>query len=73
MLYRTFHNVKLNANHQIYTLLYQLERLYTRNGDKLPPVVYVQIDGGSENVNKTVLAMLSLLVAKRVGEFKRLF
>jgi hypothetical protein len=72
VLYRTFHNVKLNANHQIYTLLYQLERLYTKNDDKLPSVVYVQIDGGSENVNKTVLAMLSLLVAKRVGGVRQI-
>ena len=72
MLYRTFHNVKLNANHQIYTLLYQLERLYDKNGGILPPTVYVQIDGGSENVNKTVLSMLSLLVAKRVGGIRQI-
>ena len=72
MLYRTFHNVKLNANHQIYSLLFQLERLYIKNGEKLPSTVYVQIDGGSENVNTTVLAMLSLLVAKRVGGLRNL-
>ena len=72
VIYRTFHNVKLNANHQIYSLLYQLERLYLANQESLPPTVYVQIDGGSENVNKTVLAMLSLLVAKRVGGLRNL-
>ena len=71
-LFRTFHNVKLNSNHQVYTLLSQLERLYNSNGDSLPETVYVQIDGGSENVNKTVLAMLALLVAKRVGGLRNI-
>lgn len=52
--------------------MYQLERLYDSKNNTLPPTVYVQIDGGSENVNKTVLAMLALLVAKRVGGLRAL-
>jgi hypothetical protein len=31
-----------------------------------PDIVFVQIDGGAENVAKTVLAMMELLIAHRV-------
>lgn len=34
--------------------------------------MYVQIDGGPENANKLVLAVLSFLVAKRVGGIQRI-
>ena len=33
---------------------------------KLPETLFVQVDGGAENANKLVLAVLSYLVAKRV-------
>ena len=72
ILYRTFHNVKLNGNQQIYSLLCQLERAYEFNNSNLPETIYVQIDGGAENVNKVVLGMLALLVAKRVGGMRNL-
>lgn len=39
---------------------------------RLPPTLYVQIDGGPENANKLVLAVLSFLVAKRVGGLEQI-
>jgi hypothetical protein len=56
--------LQLNANHQIHCLLLQLERL--KVDGRLPPVLNVQIDGGPENANKLVLAVLSYLVIKHV-------
>lgn len=62
--------LQLNANHQIQCLLLQLERLQVDG--RLPPVLNVQIDGGPENANKLVLAVLSYLVIKRVCGLERI-
>ena len=62
--------LQLNANHQIHCLLLQLERL--KVDGRLPPVLNVQIDGGPENANKLVLAVLSYLVIKRVCGLERI-
>lgn len=60
-------NLQLNANHQIHALLLQLEHSMDPDTGQLPHTLYVQVDGGPENANKLVLAVLSFLVAKRVG------
>lgn len=64
VVYRTFHNVEGGSNLAIHCLLMQLERKQ-KNG-ALPPTVYIQVDGGSENANKCTLAMCELLVARRL-------
>lgn len=66
---RTFHNVRDNANMQLHSLLLDIERVYLEKGF-LPPVLYFQIDGGSENIAKHVYGMIELLVAK--GLFKKI-
>jgi len=32
----------------------------------LPPTIYIQVDGGSENANAVVLALCELIVVKRL-------
>lgn len=61
-VYRTFANVGGGANMAIHTWLLALEVQYVTNGNKLPSVIYHQIDGGSENANKEFLAVCALLV-----------
>ena len=69
-IYRTFHNTYSAANMQIHTLLLALEDAY-RHPYGLPDTVFLQIDGGSENVSKSMIAMCELLVAR--GIVKRIF
>ena len=33
---------------------------------RLPPTIFYQVDGGSENISKTVLYMCELLIVKRI-------
>jgi hypothetical protein len=63
-MYRTFHNVQNGANLQIHTLLKTLESIMRAEKGKLPDTIYVQIDGGSENTAKVVLALCELLIHK---------
>ena len=65
-VYRTYHNVKPGSNLAIYVWLSQLEALMQGNGGKLPDTVYLQIDGGAENANFSLLAIAELLVAKKL-------
>ena len=64
-LYRTIDTVGKSSNLITYCILSRLERFNQKYG-RYPEVLYLQIDGGSENANKTVLAMLELLVIKRI-------
>jgi hypothetical protein len=63
-LYRTFHNLSNCANLQIHTFLLTLEEIYVREGNRLPPTIFYQIDGGSENTSKTVLLLCELLIMR---------
>jgi hypothetical protein len=67
-LYRTFQNIKGTCNLQIHTFLLGLEAALAAATVKgqYPDTVYYQIDGGSENIAKTVLAMCELIVAKGI-------
>lgn len=67
VLYRTFGNVEENANLAIHCILMQLEDRIQRLGT-LPPTINIQIDGGSENANKTLLALCELIVAMRLTQ-----
>ena len=60
-IYRTFHNVRGGGNLSIHCFLRSLEKMET-----IPDILYLQIDGGSENTSKTVLGICELLVARRV-------
>ena len=60
--YRSFSNVVVNANYCVHTWLLSLEEQYKKG--KLPPVLYHQIDGGSENANILYLAICFMLVTK---------
>jgi hypothetical protein len=64
-IYRTFHTIQNCANLQIHTLLLSIEKVLKFEG-KLPPVFYCQIDGGVENTAKVAIAMMELLVIRRV-------
>lgn len=63
-IYRNFNNVQKGADLTIYCILRKLEEFKERNG-YYPEKLFVQCDGGSENANKFLLAMLELLVVKR--------
>jgi hypothetical protein len=64
-VYRTYHNVQLGANAQIHSCLLALEKIMRDEG-RIPDTVFIQIDGGPENISKSVLALCELLVARGV-------
>ena len=64
-IYRSFWNIGGGANLAIHVLLLDLHHRFERDG-KLPPTIYMRNDGGSENSNKTFLAICELLVATRI-------
>ena len=49
----------------IHVILLDLLDRYERDGS-LPPILYLRGDGGSENNNKTMLAVCELMVARRL-------
>lgn len=66
VVYRSFHTVHLTCDPAIYTLLLQLETHVSPVTGNLPDTVYFQIDGGSENANKYMLAVCELLIIRRL-------
>ena len=59
-------SIRKGANLTIYVLLSELRvRRQSHNGEN-PQVLYLQVDKGSENANKYVLACLEYLVAIRM-------
>lgn len=64
-IYRTYPTVKKGSNLTIHVLLDQL-RLWAIKHGRYPTTWYIQVDGGSENANKYVLATLEFLCAKRL-------
>lgn len=64
--YRSFNNIKKGGNLTIYCFLRQLEAWRERHDGKFPEQIYFQVDGGSENANKYVLAFLEYLVSRRI-------
>ena len=67
-MFRTYHTLRNTSDCQIHTLLLTLEQIYKENGNHLPDHVSIQIDGGSENTDKNVLAMCELLVIMRLTQ-----
>lgn len=65
-LYRTLDTVSKGSDLTIYCILSQIEEFRRRN-NYYPETIYLQCDGGSENANQYLLALLELLVVKRVA------
>jgi hypothetical protein len=65
-LYETFANVRNGTNLSITCLLKEIARRAAANNGTLPDVLFVQMDGGPENRNKTMLAFAAFLVSRRV-------
>mmetsp|Transcript_23825 Transcript_23825/g.44243 ORF Transcript_23825/g.44243 Transcript_23825/m.44243 type:complete len:636 (+) Transcript_23825:356-2263(+) len=65
-IYRTVETVTKGANLTLYCILAQLESWKNRHGGNYPEEFYLQIDGGSENANQYLLAMMELLIVKRI-------
>ncbi len=57
-------NVSKGTNVTIYCILRQLESFHIRHGC-YPETLYLQVDGGSENANHYLLALLELFAVKR--------
>jgi hypothetical protein len=64
-IYRSFPTVDADSDFTIYCLLKELSKWTRANNDEYPETWYIQIDGGSENANKYLLAALEWLVIKR--------
>ena len=64
-IYRSFGNIGGGSNLAIHVMLLDLFDRYERD-NKLPGTLYLRNDGGSENSNKTFLAICELLVASRI-------
>lgn len=62
-IYRTFHNVSSNANLSVHCLLKTLE-VVREEEERIPDVLYYQVDGGSENTAEHVFGVVALIVAK---------
>jgi hypothetical protein len=62
--YLTYNNINTGSNLAVHTFLLQLSLRYNESNKKLPDLIYYQIDGGSENANKTILAICELLIAR---------
>lgn len=63
----TMDTVGKSANLTCYCILRSIEMFYEKYG-RFPEIIYIQIDGGSENANETVLALCELLIIKRFGK-----
>ncbi len=71
VIYRSFDNERKDSSLAIHCMLLQIERRLSRDAElnrKSPDTLFSQMDGGSENYNKTTLAIYVLLVA--CGVFK---
>ena len=65
-IYRTLDFVPSKSpNMSIHCILDRIQN-FKRRHNRLPEEVYVQLDGGSEFANETLLGLLELLVAKRI-------
>ena len=65
-MYRTLDHIQLGSNACIYTLLCALEEAFQFSG-KLLKVLYIQIDGGSENANYALLAWMEIIISLDIG------
>lgn len=64
--YRTFNNIRKGGDLTCHTFLCELDKWKKSHNNKFPEELFIQIDGGSENANETVIALCEYLVAKRI-------
>ena len=67
-LYRTANTVTKSASLIINCFLSELDLWTERQQGRMPDIIYLQVDGGSENANKYMLGMLELLCVKRISK-----
>ena len=65
-LFSSFDNVTKDTNMSLYALLSSIEFWAETHFGNYPEEVFLQIDGGPENISTEFLAMLELLVHKRL-------
>jgi hypothetical protein len=65
--YRTVNNIHKGADLTIYCILREIENWFIQHSGVYPEIIFLQIDGGSENANKYVLSMCEYLVTKRLA------
>lgn len=66
-IYSCFNSVDKRANLAIHVFLLELEKWIIGNGGINPEIVFIQVDGDSENANQFFLGMLEFLVHKRIA------
>ena len=64
-LFRTFGTVGKGTNVAIYSWLRELEKIVEEEGE-LPSEIFLQIDGGPENANGTIIALAELMVHRKL-------
>ena len=65
-LYRTWNTVGKCSNLIIHVFLKALEEWIQLHNGQTPDIIYLQVDGGSENANNAFLSMLQLIVNKQL-------
>ena len=63
-IFRTFPTVKKDGNVAIHAFLMALEERYKENNNELPRTLFLQIDGGQENVTLTMFGICELLIVR---------
>jgi len=66
VMFRTFGNSTAGANLAIHTMLLALWEEYQLNG-RLQEVLYVEVDGGSENANQEMKIICNMLIMFNIG------
>jgi hypothetical protein len=70
-MYRSYPHLKNDTNLSVHAFLLHFQNRL-KDDKFLPSTVYVQIDGGPDLANRTFYAVMSLLVARRVGGINKI-
>ena len=63
-IFRTFPTVKKDDNVAIHAFLMGLEERYKEKNNELPRTLFLQIDGGQENVTLTIFGICEPLIVR---------
>ena len=66
-LYHFYDTIHKSSNLVCHVILDVIEKWKERHNGKYPTKIFLNIDGGGENANHTVLALLEQLVSKRIA------
>jgi hypothetical protein len=67
-LFRCCNNIKKSASLTIHCIMTTLENWRADHKGNYPNKIYIQIDGGSENTNKWILAVCEYLIIQRAAK-----